>query len=184
MMFLTVLAVTIVLLLLGGGWLIAVLAVLLLLLGIAAVGAYTVRWHELPLPWLLSRFMTYKTGVRVHVGTVTLRLLRSAGGQAGAQTHAMGTAENIVVDNPPGFSSRPLCIVGSVDVCFDPWSLLERSVLVQSLHIEAVQVRGDSSPALIPRPSLAVPHPLTPPSCRCTWSDAPDSTTQKRCDCS
>lgn len=156
MIFLTVLAVTIVLLLLGGGWLIGVLGVMLVLLGFAVVGAYTVRWHELPLPWLLSHFMTYKTGVRVHIGSVTLRLLRSAGGQAGAQTHAMGTAENIVVDNPPGFSARPLCMVGSVDVCFDPWSLLERSVLVQSLHIEAVQVF--SFPARTPCPAPVPPY--------------------------
>jgi hypothetical protein len=157
-MFVAVFAGTIVLLLLGGGWLIVVLAALLVLLALAVVAAYAVRWHELPLPWLLSRFLTYKTGVRVAVGTVRVRALQSAGragAHAAAQTHAVATAEHIVVDNPPGYATRPLSVVGSVEVLFNPWSVLSASVHVQSIHIEAVQVV-----------SLPRPHPRPAPPCR------------------
>ena len=76
----------------GGGWL--VVHVCGLAVGLALLGAvlYRLRWHELALPWMLGRFLTYKTGVRVTVESVTLRSLQSHD-----RRHAVVMAEHIEV---------------------------------------------------------------------------------------
>jgi hypothetical protein len=133
-------------LLLGGGWLIwlFLLSVFLILLSTKVV--YTLRWHEKPLCWMFSKFLTNKTGVRVSVKSVTLRTLESRSqigvgtGRVEEHTHAVFMAEEIAVSNPPGFSAHPLSTVGSVQVHFDPWSIFSPSVVVQSIHIEDVEL--------------------------------------------
>ena len=56
------------------------------------------------------------------------------------RTHAMVVIENISLENPPGYSSHPLCEVSSVEVLFDPLSFFSQSVLVQSIHVQDVEV--------------------------------------------
>jgi len=131
---------TLLLLLLGGGWVISMAVVLLALLSLSIAAAYKMRWHEAPLPWMIGRFLTYKTGVRVSVRGVTLRSLQFAV-ESDTQTHAIATAEHIVVANPPGFSAAlPLSTVGHVEILFDPWSFFTPSVFVQHIHVEDVEV--------------------------------------------
>lgn len=95
---------------------------------------------------MLSKFLTYKTGVLCNVNSVTLRPIQSiapaggAGGHRASTTYAIVMAEKISVSNPPGYSTHMLSTVGSIEVLFDPWSLFSQSVFVQSIHIQKIEV--------------------------------------------
>jgi hypothetical protein len=61
----------------GGLFLVAKIVLVGIVLALLALASYWLNLHEIPLSWMLRRFLTHKTGVRVHVHGVSLRPLRS-----------------------------------------------------------------------------------------------------------